>query len=110
MEKVLKQRLITAIILAPLVMWGVLALPNGLFAVLLGVIMVMGAWEWAGLAQLRHGLSRRLYPIVIAAIIAAIGYFGANSIDAVKTLLGLVILAISFWGVGWFGPNIHPGP
>jgi cytochrome c-type biogenesis protein CcsB len=26
------------------------------------------------------------------------------------TLLGLLILAISFWGVGWFGPNMHPGP
>lgn len=25
-------------------------------------------------------------------------------------LAGLVILAISFWGVGLFGPTIHPGP
>lgn len=29
---------------------------------------------------------------------------------AYLTLLGLLILAISFWGVGWFGPNMHPGP
>lgn len=26
------------------------------------------------------------------------------------TIVGLLILAISFWGVGLFGPTIHPGP
>lgn len=26
------------------------------------------------------------------------------------TIAGLIILAISFWGVGLFGPTIHPGP
>jgi cytochrome c-type biogenesis protein CcsB len=26
------------------------------------------------------------------------------------TLLGILILAVSFWGVEWFGPTIHPGP
>ncbi len=25
-------------------------------------------------------------------------------------LLGLVILAVSFWGVEWFAPTVHPGP
>ncbi|MCK4766579.1 MAG: cytochrome c biogenesis protein CcsA [Candidatus Aminicenantes bacterium] len=25
-------------------------------------------------------------------------------------LLGLLILAISYWGVEWFGPTMHPGP
>lgn len=26
------------------------------------------------------------------------------------TLLGIIILAISFWAVGWFSPSVHPGP
>ena len=26
------------------------------------------------------------------------------------TLLGLLVLAISFWGVELFGPTVHPGP
>ena len=25
-------------------------------------------------------------------------------------LLGLLVLTISFWGVEWFGPTVHPGP
>ena len=23
---------------------------------------------------------------------------------------GLAVMAISFWGVGWFSPSVHPGP
>jgi ABC-type transport system involved in cytochrome c biogenesis permease subunit len=25
-------------------------------------------------------------------------------------VLGLVVMAVSFWGVSWFAPSIHPGP
>lgn len=25
-------------------------------------------------------------------------------------LFGLIVMAVSFWGVEWFGPSIHPGP
>lgn len=25
-------------------------------------------------------------------------------------VFGLVVMAISFWGVGWFAPSVHPGP
>lgn len=26
------------------------------------------------------------------------------------TVLGLLVVAISFWGVDWFAPSVHPGP
>ena len=26
------------------------------------------------------------------------------------TVIGLAIVIVSFWGVGWFAPTIHPGP
>ncbi|UCG49367.1 MAG: cytochrome c biogenesis protein CcsA [Phycisphaerales bacterium] len=29
---------------------------------------------------------------------------------AYLALVGLILLAISFWGVGWFAPSVHPGP
>lgn len=29
---------------------------------------------------------------------------------ACLAILGLVVMAISFWGVGWFSPSVHPGP
>jgi cytochrome c-type biogenesis protein CcsB len=26
------------------------------------------------------------------------------------TVLGLIVVAVSFWGVDWFAPTVHPGP
>ncbi len=43
----LKQRLITAFMLIPLVVWGVLALPTVYLAALLGLIVLLGAHEWS---------------------------------------------------------------
>lgn len=45
----LKQRLITALILIPLVVWAVLRLPPASFAALLAVVVLMASWEWSNL-------------------------------------------------------------
>ena len=29
---------------------------------------------------------------------------------AFLALLGLAVMIVSFWGVGWFSPSVHPGP
>jgi len=47
--KVLKQRVITAAVLIPLVVLATLYLPAGHYAALLAVFIGLGAWEWAGL-------------------------------------------------------------
>lgn len=60
----LKQRLLTAAILIPLVVWGVLALPNTVFAVLLAVIVIAGFWEWASLMGIAEPLDRLMYILV----------------------------------------------
>ena len=55
----LKQRIITALILIPLVLWGILALPTTILASILGVIVLLGAWEWARLVGIQ-GLPGRV--------------------------------------------------
>ncbi|MDG4554923.1 MAG: phosphatidate cytidylyltransferase [Candidatus Competibacter sp.] len=55
----LKQRVITAVVLAVLVVWAVMKLPLAGFGLLLLVVVLLGAWEWAGLAGL-SGLRYRL--------------------------------------------------
>ena len=46
----LKTRILTALILAPLVIWGVLALSNPWLALVLGVIILGGVWELGNLS------------------------------------------------------------
>jgi phosphatidate cytidylyltransferase len=61
----LKQRVITALILAPLAIWGILALPDPLFRLMLGLIFSMAAWEWSGLVGFARATGRGFYVGVI---------------------------------------------
>jgi phosphatidate cytidylyltransferase len=56
----LKQRVITALIMAPIAIAGVFFLPLYGFAVFVGLIMLVSAWEWAQLAGF-SGSSRVIY-------------------------------------------------
>lgn len=49
----LRQRILTALALAPMVLGAVLWLPTGWMALVLAVVVLIGAWEWTTLAGLR---------------------------------------------------------
>jgi phosphatidate cytidylyltransferase len=51
---VLKQRIITAAWLAPLVLAGLFGLQGGAFAVFTASIVLFGAWEWSNLAGIQR--------------------------------------------------------
>lgn len=46
------QRLITAALLIPLVVWGIFSASSPVFATILGAVMLIGAWEWRAFAGL----------------------------------------------------------
>ncbi|HVX05917.1 MAG TPA: phosphatidate cytidylyltransferase [Rhodanobacteraceae bacterium] len=54
----LKQRVITAIILAPLILALIFFPRTSVFATLLGLIFLLGMWEWTRMAGLRGRLRR----------------------------------------------------
>jgi phosphatidate cytidylyltransferase len=62
----LKTRLLTALVLVPLVFWGVLGLPNEWFALALGVVVLGAVWELGNLCGLK-GIPSRL--LVVSASI-----------------------------------------
>lgn len=53
----LLQRFITALVLAPLMLAGIFLLPDVYFRVFIGIIVLLGVWEWtniAGLSSVAH--------------------------------------------------------
>lgn len=61
----LKYRLLTALILLPLVIAAILKLPFYYFIGFIGIITALGAWEWSALVGFNHVLLRSLYVIAI---------------------------------------------
>ena len=62
----LKQRIITALILLPIALGGFFLQQGGDFALFIGLVVSLGAWEWARLAGLEAQPLRLAYAAVIA--------------------------------------------
>lgn len=72
MLKVLKQRLITAVIFIVLLVGAILLLPNFYFSLLIGLLLAIGAWEWAALIGMPSVAQRFTYlGMVLVALWAA---------------------------------------
>ncbi|NLC00024.1 MAG: phosphatidate cytidylyltransferase, partial [Pseudomonas formosensis] len=65
----LKQRFITGIILAPLVIAGFVLLDSLWFAVMVGAIVSLAAWEWARLAGITAQVGRIAYAGLVALLL-----------------------------------------
>ena len=90
----LKQRLITAAILIPLVIWGILALPTAYLAIVLALLIAQGGWEWAGFMQLKSVLGMAAYiAVVVVCIIGAWWLFGRSGTD----WLMIPVLSLFWW-------------
>ena len=92
----LKQRLITAFTLGPLSMWAILALPSDIFALIIAVFMVMGAWEWARFTGAITPFYRVLYCGVMVLILLAI--WSVMKTHAV-IIVDILVLALLWWCV-----------
>ncbi|HEY0289508.1 MAG TPA: phosphatidate cytidylyltransferase [Pseudomonas sp.] len=65
----LKQRIITALILLPIALCGFFLLEDGSFALFIGVVVTLGAWEWARLAGFEAQSARILYSVFVAVLL-----------------------------------------
>ena len=54
----LRQRIITALILAALVLAAMFLLPTNITAAIITLLMLAGAWEWAAFPGLKHPAAR----------------------------------------------------
>ncbi|MDD2159620.1 phosphatidate cytidylyltransferase [Pseudomonas sp. MIL19] len=65
----LKQRIITALVLLPFALGGFFLLDGPLFALFIGAVVSLGAWEWARLAGLTAQVQRVAFAVLVAALL-----------------------------------------
>ncbi len=105
----LKQRIITASTLAPIVILGIFFLPSLAFLLITAAIFIYGGWEWSNLIDYPQRWQRWTY-ISVLAVIFFLAYFLPIAL-ILWLALGWWILAALFvktypnsvrwWGVGW---------
>ncbi len=64
----LKQRVITALILAPLALFGILFLPLIGFELFIAAVMGLGAWEWANMSGMKSRPSKAVYTLIVLSL------------------------------------------
>ena len=107
----LLQRVLTAIILIPFVVWGVLAAEHWLFASIVAAVMLLCAWEWARLAGLKTLPSQLLYALLCGLLIAALWFFAEDTVSHFLILIAAGIwLGMAFALFSWRTKVLHKAP
>ena len=104
----LKQRILTAIPLAALIIWGVLTQSSDVIFYALVTIIVISAWEWARLS----GVENIVYRIVYAAVMGVLVFLSQQVMVKYPELLNpLLSFSVVFWLVAIYhmfatGPKV----
>ena len=98
----LPQRLLTALVLAPIMIGGIFYLPLYGFALFIGAIVALAGWEWANLSGWTTKTARVAYALALVAILGLL--FFLRSLSASYDLyLGVLWIAFLWWLLAiWF--------
>lgn len=94
----LKQRIITAVILAPLVIAGIFFLPFPAFIAALAAITLIGFWEWTQFVEAKSRVAAMIVPVVS---LAASLWFMPTDPQALSTLATSHHIMLMTGGVWW---------
>lgn len=88
----LKARLISAAIMVPLVVYGVLFLSSAVFSLLLAVVLLAASWEWSHMIPVASMPARVVYTAVIATLMWLLWQAGL-----LPGIYPILLLAIVWW-------------
>jgi phosphatidate cytidylyltransferase len=96
----LKQRVITALIMAGLFLSAIAYLPLPALALLFGVLIGLGAWEWSRMSGWNQPTARAIYVVLVLAALVGLYVYGQlgdqPQREQVQPVLGLACLWWSF--------------
>ena len=95
MEKGLKLRLISSLIMAPVAISLIVVLPTPYFALVFGAFFMAGAWEWAALVSAPKPWMRHMYTSTIGLLMVA----GWISLNAFPLFITIVITVAAVWWI-----------
>ncbi len=94
MPKKLQQRVLTAFILIPSVVGGIMYLSSTILAIALGIFVLIAAWEWTDICGWHNNFARTSYTVVtITGLIAAFLILKFHPIN----IYPILIIALSWW-------------
>ena len=106
----LKQRVITAIILGAIIVLSVFKLPNQWLALVFAVITLLGAWEWASLVR-PHSLVRKIMYVVFVGVLLFVTWSFAQP-QHMRTILfiaglwwAFVVMLLAVFETNWLQKN-----
>ncbi|TKF20512.1 CDP-diglyceride synthetase [Vibrio genomosp. F6] len=116
----MKQRIITALILAPLVILGIFELSLPLFMLALAVITLLGFWEWTQFVEHKSRYMALIPSVIVGAASYALLPTDADSLNSLSSLHFSILAVGSIWWIiasglaitypksaaGWQGSNV----
>jgi len=95
----LKLRVITALILGPLIIWSVLSFSHRALAIEIGLVLTLAAWEWARLSGIQHQIGRIGYAWFLLGSMLVLGFL----IHKYPIVINIILyLATAWWVIAIF--------
>ncbi|QSX38305.1 phosphatidate cytidylyltransferase [Shewanella sedimentimangrovi] len=98
----LKQRIITAIWLIPLVLGGIFYVPSDVFSWALLAVFLIAAKEWGGIIDSRCQVTQWSFTLTMGVLLLALNLFVPIESVWMGTRLHPVFLAITYIGILWW--------
>ena len=94
----LKQRLITGLILAPIVLCGVFLLEQTFFALFFGFVIALAGWEWANLSSYTAQAQRIVYAVVMCGLLYQVSSFAIEWVLLISVIWWIIatLFVLSF--------------
>ncbi|CAA0083432.1 phosphatidate cytidylyltransferase [Zhongshania aliphaticivorans] len=93
----LKQRIITAVVIVLALLAALAYLSMPVLSVVFGFIVLLGAWEWSDLSGFSSKVSRFTYVLVCAALMVAAAWKTNLFVDVDQSEVKEIVIAASLW-------------